>query len=269
MTSYFVTRNAFASQLAELRDCGGRAAGLEELEAFYTGPAGQPWMITLPTGSPPSGYQTRGRHHTGKYTVLLTFDDGWSGAVDSGSALLCEHSCTAILFVTTDFLGRSHFVSRGQLTRLDATIWHVGSHAKSHRMLSLLPDREIRLELLDSKHLLEDATGYEIQMLSIPSGAVDRRVRRIAQECGYRFIFDSEIRVNRPSGSPLKIGRIPLMRHTPLAAFRRYVQGRLTPERLRRAILQGPKCVLGLRRYETMRRRLLGEHAGQLVTHQS
>jgi hypothetical protein len=136
-------------------------------------------------------------------------------------------------------------------------------------MLSLLSDADIRAELSDSKRILEDAAGYEVDCLSIPSGAVDERVRRIASECGYRLVFDSEPRVNRSDDSPLAIGRVPLMATTPLSAFRRYVSQRFARERLRRALLGVPKRLLGLRRYEMLRRQLLGEKRQQQVTHES
>jgi peptidoglycan/xylan/chitin deacetylase (PgdA/CDA1 family) len=136
-------------------------------------------------------------------------------------------------------------------------------------MLSLLPEDEIRSELSDSKKFLEDALGYEVDTISVPSGAVDRRVRRVAAECGYRFVFDSEVRVNRRGDSPLAIARIAIMHDTGLGAIDRYVQHQLARERVRRALLQAPKRLLGLKRYERLRRTLLGEKRGQKVTHQS
>jgi peptidoglycan/xylan/chitin deacetylase (PgdA/CDA1 family) len=136
-------------------------------------------------------------------------------------------------------------------------------------MLSLLSEPDIRRELDDSKKALEDLTGYGVDALSIPSGAVDQRVRRIAAECGYRLVFDSEVRVNRRGDSPAAIARVAVTRLTLPHDFRRYVQGRVARERLRRAVLSIPKRILGLSRYEKLRRRMLGETQGQQVTHES
>ncbi|HEY7115531.1 MAG TPA: polysaccharide deacetylase family protein [Tepidisphaeraceae bacterium] len=249
-TSYFVTRRTFAEQLAQIRVCGGSVMTWDDLKQFYD-PA--PPAAPRPADSP----------------VFITFDDGWRDSVEIGGSTLQEHGCSAIVFVTTGFLDRPHFLSRQELARLDADVFRVGSHAKTHRMLSLLDDTEIRAELSDSRKCLEDATGREVDAISIPSGAVDRRVRRIAAECGYRFLFDSEVRVNRRGDSPMAIARVALMNTTPLSTFRRYVTQRITRERVRRAVLQAPKRLLGLRRYERLRRRLLGEQRGQRVTHES
>jgi peptidoglycan/xylan/chitin deacetylase (PgdA/CDA1 family) len=136
-------------------------------------------------------------------------------------------------------------------------------------MLSQLGDAEIRAELSDSKKDLEDAVGYAVDTLSIPSGAVDARVRRIAAECGYAYVFDSEVRVNRRGDSPLAIARVAVMGCTTPDAVERYVRQRVARERLRRVALQAPKRLLGLKRYERLRRWLLVERRGQRVTHQS
>lgn len=248
-TSYFVSRSAFENQLREVAACGGGCMSWHDLKAFYDGAA----------GAKPSP----------RYPVLLTFDDGWKDAIEQGGPVLEQNRAQAIVFVTTDFIGRQHFLSPGDVSKLDPARFRVGSHARTHRMLSLLSEVEIRSELSDSKKLLEDLVGCEVDALSIPSGAVDRRVRRIATECGYRFAFDSEVRVNRRGDEPIAIARVPIMHNTPTATFQRYVCQRVGPERMRRAVLSAPKRLLGLRRYEKLRRRLLGETSEQQATHVS
>jgi peptidoglycan/xylan/chitin deacetylase (PgdA/CDA1 family) len=252
-TSYFVSESQFDAQLGALAASGTPAMTWEDLTGFYAAAAA------------PSGGEARPEGQG----VLITFDDGWKEGVDLGGPVLSRHRCQAIVFVTTDFLGRPYFLSCSDVSTLDRGQFRVGSHARSHRMLSLLGEAEIRSELSYSKKLLEDLAGHEVEAVSIPSGAVDRRVRRVAAECGYRFVFDSEVRVNRRGDSPSAIARVAVTRQTSPATFRRYVQGRMTAERLRRAVLSAPKRVLGLRRYERLRRRLLGEQHGQQVTHES
>lgn len=251
-TSYFVSRDAFAEQMAGLSACGGYCMSWEMLDAFYN------TEFRATVASPED-----------KYGVLLTFDDGWRDAVETGGPVLEKHGFQSLLFITTDFLDREHFLSRRDLSSIDPIVFHIGSHGRTHRMLNLLDECEIRSELSESKRLLEDLVGYQIDSLSIPSGAVDQRVRRIAAECGYRFLFDSEIRINRRGASPLAIGRVPLMQSTSMAAFSRYVRQRVVREQVCRSVLRAPKRVLGLKRYEMIRRQLLGEKQGQRVTHES
>jgi peptidoglycan/xylan/chitin deacetylase (PgdA/CDA1 family) len=245
-----VARSEFDGQIKRVVDSGVSRMNITDVRRFYQA----------------GNHDARSQSGPG---VLITFDDGWLDGVNVGGPILERNGRQAILFVTTDFLGKPRFLSRGDLTRLDPAVFHVGSHARTHRMLSQLGEADIRAELADSKKLLEDAVGYAIDTLSIPSGAVDTRVRRIAAECGYAFVFDSEVRVNRRGDSPLAIGRVAVMNDTGPAAFDRYLRQRVTRERLRRAALQAPKRMLGLRRYERLRRWLLGERRGQRVTHPS
>lgn len=252
-TSYFVSRTAFDQQLATIAEQGGGFMTWEDVRRFYASPASS----------------QNCRHAGGAMPTFLTFDDGWLDAADVGGPVLERRGAQAMVFVTADFIGKPRFLSRQQLARLPAGVFRVGSHARTHRMLSLLSDDEIRGELVDSRKFLEDAMGYEVDVLSVPSGAVDGRVRRIAKESGYRFVFDSEVHVNRRGDSPFSIGRVAIMRDTPLAAIGRYVRGQLGRERARRAVLQFPKRVLGLKRYERLRRRLLREKQAQKVTHES
>src|SRR5207237_3208970 len=103
--------------------------------------------------------------------VLLTFDDGWKDSVEIAGAQLAQHRLHAMLFITTDFVGRRDFLSREDLARLDTAAFTVGSHGRSHRMLNLLTARQIRRELQDSRKFLQDATGREVTAVSVPSGA--------------------------------------------------------------------------------------------------
>lgn len=251
-TNYFTSLAAFESQLRELYSHGGWCMGTRALDEFYG-------IRTEATAV----CQLRG------YPVLLTFDDGWQEAVEVGGPVLENNRCEALLFVTTDFVGRPHFLTRHQLQQLPQDLFRVGSHGRTHRMLSLLSENEIRKELEYSKGFLEDATGYPVDALSIPSGAMDVRVRRVAVEVGYRFLFTSEVHLNDIKRGPMDIGRIAIKRNTSLRAFRGYVQHRVTWEQSRRWFLQAPKKLLGLPRYERLRRHLLGEASWQRVTHES
>jgi polysaccharide deacetylase family protein (PEP-CTERM system associated) len=63
----------------------------------------------------------------------------------------------------------------------------VASHGSSHRMCNSLSDADLRSELADSKHLLEDITGTPVSGFRAPNFSVDDRVLSILQEAGYRY----------------------------------------------------------------------------------
>jgi peptidoglycan/xylan/chitin deacetylase (PgdA/CDA1 family) len=243
ITSYFVSREQFARHVEDIDAWGGWFLNGEQAEDFFLG-----------------RHLNNGPSWPKSYPVLLTFDDGWRETVEVGGPILEANRCQAFLFVTTQFVGQGNFLDRGQLANLPRKQFTLGSHAKTHRLLSLLSEDEIRSELKDSKTCLEDIAGHAIEALSIPGGAWDRRVRQIASEVGYRFIFTSEPHANTRRTGALAIGRLAIRQKTSPATLQRFVEQRITSERIRRSLLQGPKRLLGLARYERMRRYLLGQN---------
>jgi peptidoglycan/xylan/chitin deacetylase (PgdA/CDA1 family) len=240
VTAYFVDQATFNAQVTELCRLG-HCIDLAAVRAFYNP---EPGAFHPPQSKP---------------LVHITFDDGWRGAVDIAGPVLESHGCSALLFVATDLVDCPHFVSRSLLRSLPADTFQIGSHAKTHRFLNRLSEDEIRHELQSSKSFLEDVVGYEVDALSIPGGAVDERVRHIAADVGYRFLFTSEIYANTRSVGPMRIARIAIKANTTMDDFRRYVQHNVGWEQWRRRLLSIPKRALGLRGYERLRRWLLGE----------
>ncbi len=126
----------------------------------------------------------------GAVRVEFTFDDGWSGSYLHGLEPLAQHGGGATVFVTTDFLGKPGFMTEQMLRTWHARGLRVGSHAITHRPLTVLPEREIRRELVDSKARLEDLVGTSVDAFAVPGGNLDARVRDLALE-HYARIYTS------------------------------------------------------------------------------
>ncbi|NOX52880.1 MAG: polysaccharide deacetylase family protein [Planctomycetes bacterium] len=240
VTSYFVDASAFAQQMERL----GRTASslrFSDIETFFRDPSPN----RLPSGAHPP--------------VHVTFDDGWLGSVDLAGEILEQHGLSATLFVTTGLIDQPRFLGRGMLKCLPPETFRIGSHGHSHRFLSLLSTDAIRQELQQSKAMLEDIVGYEIAALSVPGGAADERVVRIAQECGYRYVFTSRVGDNTLRTGPFDIGRLAVKRSTSMAQFERWLAGNILAERIRARLLRAIGRVLGQDYYGKIRRRLLRE----------
>jgi len=244
--SYFVERELFARQMQMLEELGATCWGPQALAGFYAeqgpGVRGQGSGINCPVPRP----------------VVLTFDDGWRESVDTAGPILESHGYDAMLFITTDLIGRPHFLARSQMDRLPRHVFRIGSHGRSHRLLSQLPAHDIHEELAGSKAYLEDALGCPVDALSVPGGVYDDRVQHIAAEVGYRFLFTSRVQANARGQDARAIGRIAIRQSTSPDAFRRIVLQQLGRERLRQWFIQAPKRLLGDARYQRLRSRLLG-----------
>ncbi len=238
ITSYFLDADTFDGHCRVIAD-SGQAIGFTELNQPVEGALSQ---------------QPR---------VLLTFDDGWRDCVDIGGPILAAHELQALLLVTTDLIGHPDFVGLETLRKLPPQ-FSVGSHARTHRMLSELSDADVRAELQESKTILEDILEAEVDSLAYPGGSFDRRVETIATELGYRWIFTSEPGVSRRNTSSHRIGRIPVKTNTSVQTVTRWLQGNVRREQRRAIALKTAKRLMGRSLYRTLRTRLLSEKSGQL-----
>jgi peptidoglycan/xylan/chitin deacetylase (PgdA/CDA1 family) len=239
ITGYFVAAERFAQQLDAVMSVAD-VMTYQDLQQFY--------------GSPRTQFADASRSR-----VQLTFDDGWRGSVDVAGPLLAERGLQALLFVTSGMIGRPHFLTAMELARLPREMFHIGSHTVTHPFLNELDNECITDELQRSKSELEDIVGEEVDSLSIPNGAADDRVIRIAADCGYRYVFVSAVHRNSYRRGRLSIGRVAIRAGTSVEQVARYASGHLSRERLRGAVLSLPKRVLGPTRYRQLRGMLLGE----------
>jgi peptidoglycan/xylan/chitin deacetylase (PgdA/CDA1 family) len=246
ITSYFVSESAFALHLNAM---AARVDILthDDVLRFYGGAPGAP--------------------ASDRPKVHLTFDDGWKRCVALGGPPLKARGWQATLFVTTDLIGRTHFVSESELRAVAGQAFHIGSHARTHCFLNELSEKAIHEELRTSKLRLEDILGGEVDSVSIPNGAVDGRVRRIAAEVGYRLVFTSSAHANSRRHGPLHVGRIAVRGSTTAREVESFARGHFGRERIRQQLLSLPKRLLGSRNYRTLRRTLLGEARHQSEMH--
>jgi len=124
--------------------------------------------------------------------VAITFDDGDTGQFERGFRALAERGMTATFFVTTDWIGRNHYVSWNQLREMRAAGMEVQSHSRSHPFLSELGATELAAELRGSKDALDDGLGQNTEMLALPGGDWPRRpLRHLIGATGYRVVATS------------------------------------------------------------------------------
>ena len=146
-----------------------------------------------------SDFQNReSRIENQKY--LITFDDGYEGVYTHAYPILKEHASTAIIFVTTGYIGkynnwdaspgpRFKHLDWSHIRRMaDDGIWF-GSHGINHIFLTRCSDSVARHEIEASKKELEDGLGRPIRFFSYPYGNYDDRIINFVQEAGYEAAF--------------------------------------------------------------------------------
>lgn len=136
--------------------------------------------------------------------VLLTFDDGYDNLYQELLPLVIEHGYTPVIYLVVERIGGTNEwdQKRGLRARNLLTLEQIremqkhgvefGSHSLTHPWLPGLSDAQLRREVGDSKHRLEDLLSVEVISFAYPYGGVDERVRAQVAEAGYQLAFTAE-----------------------------------------------------------------------------
>ncbi|RWQ32950.1 MAG: glycosyltransferase [Mesorhizobium sp.] len=198
LARFRLTPAAFGSQMAWLRSNGFHAIGSEQLEEFIANR--RPFV-----GRP----------------VLITFDDGFQNFADHAWPTLRTNDLTAEVFLVTDLVGESaqwdaytgpptQLMDAGTVRRLSAEGAFFGSHLATHRAIDGLSSSDLAAELLRSRMFIERWTGRPTTAFAAPFSVTDRRLGRLAKECGYRIGFGGR---HGPAGldcDPIDLPRIEI-----------------------------------------------------------
>jgi peptidoglycan/xylan/chitin deacetylase (PgdA/CDA1 family) len=116
------------------------------------------------------------------------------------------------------------FVNREEAREMIRAGMSIGSHTRSHRILSKLSRSEQCAELSESRAFLTRELGMEIDALAYPVGGLSsftQTTRSLAAEAGYRAAFSFCGGLNLPGATDrFAIRRIAVDRDFPMSRFR-------------------------------------------------
>ncbi|GHG93945.1 polysaccharide deacetylase family protein [Streptomyces lanatus] len=129
--------------------------------------------------------------------VGLTFDDGYTDFITTALPVLHRWRCTATVFVLPGLLGGENaWESTGptkllldvdDIRRAEAAGMEIASHGLTHIDLTRADDQTLHTEVIESRRLLTDITGVEIEGFCHPYGFVDERTVDAVRHAGYRY----------------------------------------------------------------------------------
>jgi peptidoglycan/xylan/chitin deacetylase (PgdA/CDA1 family) len=148
--------------------------------------------------------------------IVLTFDDGYADVFFHASTPIARRRMHAIAYVITGRIsaGDPSFLTWPLLKALERRGIEIGSHTVSHRDLTTLSDRDLRMELLSSRRVLERRLGHPVPWLAYPFGAHDARVVAFARRAGYRLAVTTDGGDLQDAHSPLELKRLRVLDST-------------------------------------------------------
>lgn len=217
LARYRVSPEEFRKQLVWLRRNGFHTITSGELE----------WFI-------------RHRHPISGRPVVLTFDDGFEDFSSTAWPLLRSFDFRPEVFIVTDLAGGTSdwdsarggafpLMAPQTIARLHADGVSFGSHLASHRPADGLSTRELADELLRSRAKLTEWLGRAPASLAAPYGRADRRLRRLARECGYDILFSTRPALADLDSDPFDLPRIEVRGDMALDEFVAGLENHLEP----------------------------------------
>jgi peptidoglycan/xylan/chitin deacetylase (PgdA/CDA1 family) len=152
--------------------------------------------------------------------VSLTFDDGYSSFKSLGYRILMEQGIRATIYAVAGLIGKTNLwdsnigdrseplMTADELRELCAAGYEISSHGMTHAHLTELSDAELRVEVADSKKLIEDLIGAPVAGFGYPYGQWDARIREAVMEAGYVYAASTRKGVIRPGQDMYDIPRI-------------------------------------------------------------
>jgi peptidoglycan/xylan/chitin deacetylase (PgdA/CDA1 family) len=157
-----------------------------------------------------SEYHSLWNRNDEKLKIAITFDDGYKDNLYIAAPILLKYSVPFAFFVTAKFIQANSdiYLSKKELSEISVLPGvTIGSHGMTHRRLTQLDDGDLRAELVESRSRIEDMIGMKVDTLSYPHGKLDKRVRDIAFESGYRLGARSRFGINGVDSDPMVLNR--------------------------------------------------------------
>ncbi len=124
--------------------------------------------------------------------VVITIDDGYISEYTKAFPILKEYGYPFSIFVFTNAVGKSNYMSWDQLREIEKTGGEIGSHSVTHPRLTNENAERVRREMVDSKAMLEKELGHAVRAFAYPFGQYDDAIRAMGREAGYTLLLTSE-----------------------------------------------------------------------------
>lgn len=117
--------------------------------------------------------------------VVITFDDGGLDNYTEAFPILKARHMTATFFVVPGFVGTKRHASWSQLAQMSKSGMSIESHSLRHYDLTKENPDILKMDLQESRNLIEGHIGVPVRFLAYPGGKYDAAVINAAKLAGY------------------------------------------------------------------------------------
>ncbi len=146
--------------------------------------------------------------------VFITVDDGFKSFYNNGWPLLKKYNCKATLFINTESVGWSDYLSWEQLKELAEAGIEIGSHSHKHSYFLNKPDslleEEFKKDLDISEKLFKNGLGFVPKVYAYPYGEYNKKMAYILKQRGYILSFAQNSGVWSSKSHLYAIPRFPI-----------------------------------------------------------
>jgi len=123
------------------------------------------------------------------HSVIIATHDGYRDNYAYGFPVLRQHGFPATIFLTTGSIGGTLFGEQMLSWQhvCEMSNWGIsfGAHSVTHPFLTKLPLAKAKAEIEESKLVIENILGKEVNYFCYPFGDFNEPIKNIVQECGY------------------------------------------------------------------------------------
>ena len=162
-------------------------------------------------------------------SIMITFDDGYEDFYTSAQPILAKYGLTATVFVLAGYIAKlntwdvqlrlkqSRHLTGNQIQTLFGSGFGIASHGMHHRFLTRCDEVDAKVELWESKSILENLLHHPVHGFAYPYGCVNPKVSEQVKSAGYRIAFS--LRPEIASESFFRYPRMAVYRCDAFSAF--------------------------------------------------
>jgi uncharacterized lipoprotein YddW (UPF0748 family)/peptidoglycan/xylan/chitin deacetylase (PgdA/CDA1 family) len=117
--------------------------------------------------------------------IVISFDDGWKDQYCVALPILKKYNFPATFFIIADSVGHSAYMNWDEVLEMSNSGMDIESHSCTHQSLPLLPPEQARLEIEDSKRILENHLHKPVSVFAYPFGTYDNNVISMVKDAGF------------------------------------------------------------------------------------